>query len=27
VEVVYWGTCPDCAASSNAQQPRSKGNR
>src|ERR1051325_10796361 len=28
VEVVYWGTCPDCAARSTAQQsPSSEGNR
>jgi Fe2+ or Zn2+ uptake regulation protein len=25
VEVVYWGTCPDCAARSSAQQPSSEG--
>lgn len=27
VEVVYWGTCPECAARSIAQQPSSEGNR
>ena len=27
VEVVYWGTCPDCAAKSTTQQPSSEGNR
>jgi Fur family ferric uptake transcriptional regulator len=26
VEVVYWGICPDCAATSIAQQPSSEGN-
>jgi Fur family ferric uptake transcriptional regulator len=27
VEVVYWGTCPDCAARSIAQPPSSEGKR
>jgi Fe2+ or Zn2+ uptake regulation protein len=27
VEVVYWGTCPHCAARSIAQKPSSEGNR
>jgi len=25
VEVVYWGTCPDCAAKNTAQPPSSEG--